>query len=176
MTALTEIRAQLKALLDKVDAAIVAEGRPSYVHDIDPQLIADLKRDEGLRLEAYPDPVSGGAPWTIGYGHTGSDVFKGVKWTQAQAEEALLKDILDHNAALVKALPWVTLLDTPRRRVMSNLAFNLGIGGLLTFKNTLALIQRGDYAKAAENMLKSLWAKQVGQRAVRLAETMRTGK
>jgi GH24 family phage-related lysozyme (muramidase) len=36
---------------------------------IDPILISDLKRDEGLRLTAYGDPLTGGEPWTIGYGH-----------------------------------------------------------------------------------------------------------
>ena len=51
-----------------------------------------------------------------------------------------------------------------------------GKRGLLGFKNTLGMIERGDYAAAADGMLKSLWAKQVGKRAQRLAQTMRTGK
>jgi lysozyme len=42
----------------------------------------------------------------------------------------------------------------------------MGIGGLLTFKNTLLLIKTGQYKKAADEMLKSLWAKQVGNRAI----------
>lgn len=181
MTTLTDLRAKLKALLDDVDAAIAAEAPPSFVHDIDPQLVTELKRDEGLRLEAYPDPLSGGAPWTIGYGHTGQDVFKGVRWTQAQADDALLNDIAEHNDKLLRALPWVARLDPARRRVLMNMAFNLGVGtpggskGLLGFKNTLGMIERGEYAAAADAMLNSLWAKQVKGRAVRLAETMRTG-
>jgi lysozyme len=48
---------------------------------------------EGCRLTAYPDPATGGDPWTIGYGHTGSDVHKGLTITQEQAEELLMKDI-----------------------------------------------------------------------------------
>ena len=48
---------------------------------------------EGCKLTAYPDPATGGDPWTIGYGHTGSDVHKGLTITQEQAEELLMKDI-----------------------------------------------------------------------------------
>ena len=47
---------------------------------------------EGLSLIAYPDPVSGGDPWTIGYGHTGPEVEKGLVITQAQADAWLQED------------------------------------------------------------------------------------
>ena len=47
---------------------------------------------EGLSLIAYPDPVSGGDPWTIGYGHTGPEVVKGLVITQAQADAWLQED------------------------------------------------------------------------------------
>ena len=183
--ALTAIRADALAARDKLDELLarldaeLAATPPSAT--VDPQLIADLKRDEGLRLKAYPDPLTGGAPWTIGYGHTGPDVVPGLVWTQAQAEAALAADILRHNAELARHLPWMERLDPVRRRVLQNMAFNLGVGtpggtkGVLGFKNTLAMIERGDYAAAASGMLKSLWAKQVGARAVRLADSMRTG-
>lgn len=185
--ALTAIRADAEAardaitrLLARLDAELsgnTGELPPA----IDPQLIADLKRDEGLRLDAYPDPISKGDPWTIGYGHTGPEVHRGLTWTLEQAEAALRADVAKHNAELARHLPWVERLDPARRRVLQNMAFNLGIGtpggtkGLLGFKNTLGMIERGDYAAAADGMLRSLWAKQVGQRAVRLANTMRTG-
>lgn len=48
---------------------------------------------EGLRLNAYPDPATRRAPWTIGYGHTGPEVVSGLEWSQAQAEAALMKDL-----------------------------------------------------------------------------------
>lgn len=176
-------KAKLDALLARIDAELAnAPSEPASSPSIDPQLIADLKRDEGLRLNAYPDPLSGGPPWTIGYGHTGPEVHKGLTWTQAQAEAALLADVEAHNAHLTAALPWVARLDPARRRVLQNMAFNLGVGvaggtkGLLGFKNTLGMIERGEYERAADGLLKSLWAKQVGQRAVRLSNTMRTGK
>jgi len=181
--ALTAIRADALLARDKLDELIARIDAELADHtSIDPILVSDLKRDEGLRLKAYPDPLSGGPPWTIGYGHTGPEVHKGLVWTQEQAETALLADIEEHNSKLAAALPWVERLDPARRRVLQNMAFNLGVGtpggtkGLLGFKNTLAMIERGEYARAADAMLKSLWASQVGQRAVRLSKTMRTGK
>lgn len=145
----------------------------------DPALIAQLKIDEGLRLKAYQDTVG---VWTIGYGHTGPEVKRGLTWTREKAEAALIEDILEHNAKLAAALPWVGGLDPVRRRVLQNMAFNLGIGsaatgeGLLGFKNTLEFVRTGQYDKAADGMLASKWARQVGNRAVRLAKQMRTGQ
>ena len=44
-------------------------------------------------LKAYPDPGTGGDPWTIGYGHTGPDVRPGTQITQSGAEELLVQDL-----------------------------------------------------------------------------------
>lgn len=137
----------------------------------DPELIAALKQDEGLRLTAYKDTVG---VFTIGYGH--AHVAPGTVWTQAQAEAALIEDVKEHNAKLLKALPWVANLDPVRRRVLQNMAFNLGVDGLLGFKNTLEAVRTGRYNQAASGMLNSLWAKQVKGRAVRLAQEMLTGR
>lgn len=182
--ALTAIRADALAARDRLDAVLAridAALLEDVVDSVDPILIADLKRDEGLRLRAYPDPLTGGAPWTIGYGHTGPEVVPGLVWTKEQCERALVCDIEEHNAKLARHLPWVARLDPARRRVLQNMAFNLGVGepggskGLLGFKNTLGMIERGEYERAGDAMLRSLWAKQVGKRAVRLSNTMRTG-
>ena len=153
--------------------------RPANTIQPDPQLVEQLKVDEGLRLLAYQDTVG---VWTIGYGHTGPEVKRGLTWTREKAEAVLVEDILEHNAKLAEALPWVSGLDPVRRRVLQNMAFNLGIGnaatgkGLLGFKNTLEFVRTGQYDKAADGMLASKWAKQVKGRAVRLAKQMRTGK
>ncbi|MGC6061442.1 lysozyme [Enterobacter kobei] len=55
--------------------------------------IALIKHFESCRLVAYPDPGTGNAPWTIGWGHTGPDVTPGLMWTQAQADHTLLLDL-----------------------------------------------------------------------------------
>lgn len=83
-----------------------------------PAGLAQLKNEEGLRLTAYPDPLSGGAPWTIGYGHTGPEVHQGLKWTKAQAEAALAADVAKAETGVEKALPWTSGLDPVRRDVL----------------------------------------------------------
>lgn len=162
--------AMIDALADgfglKTDA--VAGAATSAVPD--PELIAQLKIDEGCRLTAYKDTVG---VWTVGYGH--AHVAPGTVWTQAKAEAVLISDVTEHNALLAEKLPWIAKLDPVRRRVLQNMAFNLGIAGLLGFKNTLEYVRTGQYDEAARNMLASKWARQVGNRAVRLAKQMRTG-
>lgn len=137
--------------------------------------VAQLKIDEGLRLDAYPDPLTKGAPFTIGYGHTGLGVFPGLRWNEAQAEAQLVADVEHTCADLDRAYPWWRTLDVVRGATLINMAFNLGIAHLSGFKATLNAIKRGDWDAAAAGMEASLWAKQVGPRAARLAEQMRTG-
>jgi lysozyme len=135
------------------------------------QLERDLIRDEGLKLKPYQDSVG---IWTIGVGHNmqAHPLPEGMlvdgRITEADAKTLLEGDIAEHIAALDAALPWSQSLDEPRYRALINMAFNLGVAGLLGFSNTLALIQRGEYAKAAANLRMSKWAKQVGPRATRI--------
>jgi lysozyme len=56
-----------------------------------------------------------------------------------------------------------------------SMIFNLGLTRFKGFYNTIRAIERHDYATAAALMLQSKWAKQVGPRATRLSEMMRTG-
>lgn len=140
------------------------------------EFLAQLKIDEGCKLKAYPDPISKGEPYTIGYGHTDRGVIKlGMVWTQSKADATLREDALRHASELVRKAPWILGLDPVRQDVLFNMAFNLGIEGLLGFRNTLNFIKSGDYAKASAGMLGSRWAEQVGRRAIRLATMMRTG-
>lgn len=141
-----------------------------------PYLIEDLKRDEGLRLSAYPDPLSGGSPYTIGYGHTGPEVYLGLVWSKEKCEIALADDIQEAIHNLNKNLPWWKDLNDERQDVLINMCFNLGIRGLLKFINTLHAIRTKDWYGAAMGMKNSLWAKQVGERSQRLARQMLLGK
>jgi lysozyme len=140
-----------------------------------PHLVEDLKADEGLRLRAYPDPLTKASPWTIGYGHCGLDVHPGLEWTQDHAEQTLKADIAKACGELDRALPWWRSLNDARQDCLVQLAFNMGIGTLLEFKNTLAAIKRGSYATAAENLRVSKWASQVHGRAARIADQMQRG-
>lgn len=126
-----------------------------------------LIQHEGLRLKVYVDTV--GVP-TIGVGRNLRD--KGITQTEAML---LLEHDLDECIRDCATFPWFEGLDSIRQRVIVDMRFNLGPSGLRKFKNTLAAVARGDYQAAANGMLKSLWAKQVKGRAVRLANMMRTG-
>lgn len=132
-------------------------------------LCEQLKRDEGLKLTAYHDSLG---KVTVGYGRCLET--KGI--TRDEAEYLLANDIAEVTISLAKAIPWMTALDEPRRAVLQNMAFNLGVPGVLKFANTLACIKAGDFNAAADAMLASKWATQVGDRAKRLAEQMRTGE
>lgn len=134
--------------------------------------VAQLKIDEGFRSNAYPDPLTGGSPWTIGYGHTGLGIRPGLIWNQAQAEAQLVADVEHACADLDRCFPWWQRLDDVRASVLINMAFNLGIDGLAGFKATLNAIKNGQWEAAAAGMMGSLWAKQVGDRAKRLADLM----
>jgi lysozyme len=132
-------------------------------------ILEQLRRDEGLRLIAYKDTLG---KVTIGYGRCLDT--EGI--TRDEAEFLLHNDVIAKSEELARALPWVAQLDDARRGVLQNLTFNIGLHGLLEFRNTLALIQAGKYADAADALLKSKWAEQVGARAHRLALQMSTGQ
>lgn len=127
-----------------------------------------LQRHEGLRLVPYRDTTG---HLTIGYG---LNLDAGI--SKAEAEWLLRTRVMAATEAVARSLPWWARLDEVRRSVLVDMAYNLGIAGLLKFRRTLAAIERGDYDAAARGMLASLWARQVGQRAVRLATMMRTGE
>lgn len=65
--------------------------------------VALIKSHEGLRTTAYPDPGTGGAPWTICYGHT-KGVKPGMRATEAQCEQWLKEDMLEAEAYLRKSV------------------------------------------------------------------------
>ena len=88
-----------------------------------------LKRLEGCRLEAYPDPGSGAEPWTIGYGHTGAEVRPGLVISQEQAERWLLDDLQDRGRALKTLLAGVPLNQGQFDALLS-FCFNVGTGAL----------------------------------------------
>lgn len=98
--------------------------------------------------------------------------------TRDEAMMLLKNDILECEADLRSRLKWYDRAPEDLREVLLNMCFNMGIGnskkGLLSFKNTLWYMGTGEYEKAAENMLKSKWARQVKEgRARRLAERVR---
>lgn len=89
--------------------------------------VAFLKAHEGCRLAAYPDPISKGDPWTIGWGHTGKEVRAGLTWTQGQADSQLVIDAsrVQH---IVEAMIDQPMNDNQKAAFVC-LAYNIGLGG-----------------------------------------------
>lgn len=138
------------------------------------KVIAELTRDESLKLKPYRCPAG---KLTIGVGRN----LEANGISLGEAEIMLRNDIEGVAIGLDKEIPWWRNLSEVRQRVLVNMAFNLGVDGLLPggknpgFPNTIKLIEAGQYLEAAQAMLASKWAKQVGPRAIRLAAMMRDG-
>lgn len=137
------------------------------VKDIESQ----LREDEGEVLHAYNDSEG---YLTIGIGtlidkRKGGGLLPEESAFIFQNRMRILKD------RIRKALPWFDELDVVRQGVLLNMAFQMGVDGLLKFKNTLRHVQARQWTAASVGMLDSLWAKQTPERAERLAEQMRTG-
>lgn len=136
--------------------------------DIPSNLLDAIELQEGLRLESYWDPI--GNCWTIGYGHTGPDVFKGQVVTQERAALWLDSDIQD--AANEVNLHWPDLRKTigdVRWSSIVNQVFNMGIGNVLDFGEEFAAIARSDWKGTVLAMRDSLWYNQVPNRVNSLA-------
>ena len=132
---------------------------------------AQLKRDESEVLHAYQDTLGF---WTIGIGIL-IDKRKGGGLRPEESEFIFRNRLKLIDAELNNRLPWITRLDPARRGVLVNMAFQMGIAGLLAFKNTLAMIEAGKYQDAAKAMLQSKWAAQTPARANRLSRQMADG-
>lgn len=119
-------------------------GPVAGVRQINAAGLAVIKEYEGLRLTSYPDPATNGDPWTIGWGHTGPDVYKGLTITEAKAAQLLFKDLKRFEAAVAKLAPVAT---DNQFSAMVSLAFNVGEANF--GKSTLLRKHNaGDYAGA----------------------------
>lgn len=129
------------------------------------RLFAQLKLHEGVEEKAYLCPAG---YITVGVGRNLED--RGL--SEAEIEFLLDNDVVIVENELDKAFPWWRDMSEIRQRVLADMAFNMGVPRLKGFKNALSAMQQGDYADAADEMLDSIWAKQVGTRAARLAHMM----
>lgn len=131
-----------------------------------------LRGDEGEVLHAYQDHLG---YWTIGVGRL-IDKRKGGGISKAESAFLLSNDIAEIEGELDRRLPWWRQLSDARRAVLMVMAFQMGVDGLLGFKNTLAMVKAENFDGAARGMLASLWARQTPERAHRMSEQMRVNE
>jgi len=127
------------------------------------RLITDIKQDEGFRGQEYLDSLN--IP-TIGFG---------TKLPLSESEaELILKSRLEAKIRhLVKEKPIVAKLSDERKEVLFNMAYQLGVNGLLKFKKMWKAIELGNFEEAYNEGLNSRWARQTPNRANKLMEIMR---
>ena len=117
------------------------------------------KAHSGGGFAAYPDPATGGDPWTIGWGTTGSDVSQGIVWTQQQCDDRLRKDVGTFAVAVARAIG-----DAPTTQhqfdAMVSFAYNLGTANLAS-STLLKKHKARDYAGAAAEFAR--WNKAAGK-------------
>lgn len=139
------------------------------------ELVRDECRDGKPALKPYRDSVrSEKYPYgilTIGIGRNLEDVGISVE----ESYHLVHNDIDEVAGLLDHAMPWWNQLDDVRQRVLANMCFNMGFVRLLKFRNTLGAIQLKDWERAAAELKSSAWYAQVGSRAERLIQAMRTG-
>jgi len=138
------------------------------------KLINEIKEEEGSRKHngrhvMYFDHL--GYP-TLGHGRK---ISEGVGITDEEADFLLLNDIdriIDH---MDDTMLWWRGESDMRKRALIQMAYQLGVRGLLGFKRMLWEMQHGNYKKAAQEALDSRWAKQTPERARRVAKMIRDG-
>lgn len=119
--------------------------------------IALLHHFESCRLVAYPDPGSkDGRPWTIGWGHTGPEVKKGLVWSQAQADAAFVRDLEATESLVSQMAPNASQAEFD---ALVSFAYNLGATALRN-STLMKLYKAGDKRGAAEQFLR--WNKNDG--------------
>lgn len=128
-----------------------------------------LIKHEGLQTKVYTCPAG---KLTIGIGRNLED--RGI--TEIEAEYLLNNDIVHCHNQLSSSLPFYDKLDDIRQEVLINMCFQMGLYGLLKFKNTLSFIEQGNYVNASAEMLNSKWALQTPNRAKELSKILERGE
>ncbi|HAT2607118.1 TPA: glycoside hydrolase family protein [Kluyvera intermedia] len=144
------------------------------------QIIAILNFEEGFKAAPYIDTE--GYP-TVGTGFKigpkGAALSNYTFTLPKEVSDVWLQSLVDITVAKMNATPSILAAlkkcNTAQRDVLISMAYQMGVNGLAAFKNTLAMIEAGNFTGAASGMLASLWAKQTPKRAARHAEVMRTG-
>ena len=144
----------------------------------------NLKKHEGFMPRVYKCPAGKDSiafgynleanPLNLSRQEISSFYSSGI--SEVRAEQLLKLCCNKIESQLQTKLDWYDDLDSNTQYVLINMAYNLGVAGLLEFKKTLGLIKQGKYGEASIEMLNSRWAKQVKTRATDLSRILKTGK
>lgn len=115
--------------------------------------IALIQSFESCRLEAYPDPATGGDPWTNGWGHTGPEVKPGTVITQEQADETFLRDL----SRFEQAVQDCCAVNLTSNQFSALVSFEYNTGAL-AHSTLMRLVNAGNFAAAADQFSHWVWA------------------
>src|ERR1700689_2193816 len=132
------------------------------------KLMRSLIKHEGYRRLPYLDTKG---YITLGIGYNLSARGLDDNWINTTCKN----DVRDNYNALIEHFPWFLKLSADRQIILLDMSF-MGIRRLLEFEEMLKALEIGDFEKAADEMLNSIWATEVKGRATDLANAMRTGK
>ena len=117
-----------------------------------------VEKSEGNVLKAYPDPATGGAPWTIGHGHTGPEVHPGMRITQQEADAYLEQDLCRVGQQISKVVH--VELSQDEFDALVCFVYNIGIGNFMN-STMLRLLNMGKFDEASNEFEK--WTKGAGK-------------
>lgn len=153
-------------------SACVGSVRTIYAktHSNSYSLKQDLRNSEGVHRYVYKCPTG---YYTIGVGRNVDRRGKrGL--TYKEIDMLLDDDIADVKGQLIR-YDWYDKLNNVRKNAIIEMSFNLGVKGVLRFKNMIKALESDNYKKASQEALSSLWAKQVKGRALRIAAMIKYG-
>lgn len=139
-----------------------------------------LNRDEGRKKFPYLDCC--GKPWrqctckvkgnlTIGVGRN----LDAVGLYDNEIDLLTVDSLTNAKKECENNFTWWESLDEIRQDVVAMMTYNMGIGDVKKFTTFIQLVATKKYVEAGNDLETTLWAREVGDRAKRLAQQMRTG-
>ena len=135
------------------------------------KLVEMIKRHEGVKSKVY---LCSAGYETIGVGRNISE--SGLGLSDDEIDYLLANDIERVKGELSKTYFWFASMNEARQEAMIDICFNLGLTRLRGFVKALTAMSREQFDIAADEFMDSKWAKQVGMRATRVTEMIRTGE
>ena len=129
-------------------------------------LLENIKKHEGFVEHVYDDSL--GIP-TIGYGFAIKDLIL----DEDIAEEILIRKLERLKRSAYNRFKWLEDSPIEIQEVVIEMCYQLGVRGVSKFKKTISFLKNGDWVKASEEMLDSLWAKQTPNRAKNLSNIVK---